>query len=306
MSTKNPYHRMHRKEVFWQHHIDCWSQTTQTQAHYCRKNDLSQSDFSKWKKKLKPHAKRNLRKRPLHLEKKRLSKIVMASLSAHGCSFCGHSERSSGVNKLFYGLDEYVAICDYCLWIKSGQLHWEIPYYKNIRIEKCSACFEDMKGVVIGNVYYRLCADCLISAWRDHFSLHPESHPCRNTCVACGTKDPKDHMVLGEHILCQICLTRALKKFMEVSFDYENCSFCKERRSEEKPMYGSNVRWICEPCAETAISTLKALDQSNTLEVKICSICAIEKNKDLTFVEGENGNICEPCVRESYELLSKN
>ena len=304
MSTRNPYHKMHKKEVFWQHHIDCWSQTTTTQAHYCRENGLSQSDFSKWKNKLKPHAKRNLRKRPFNLEHRHFSSKVMQTQKAHRCSFCGHPHKD--VNKMFYGQDELVAICDHCLWRKANSLHLEVPFYKTIRFEKCSVCFEDKSGVVIGNVYYRVCVDCLINAWRDHFSSHPETHPCRNTCVACNTKDPKEFMGVGVHIICQICLARILKNFIDFSFDVNKCSFCKVEKSDEKPMYGSNVRWICQNCSEKALSSIKELDQINVEAPKFCSFCGTEKQKEITFIESDDGKICQSCVRESFELLTNN
>ena len=304
MGTKNPYHKMHKKEVFWQHHIDCWSQTTQTQAHYCRENDLSPSDFSKWKKKLKPHAKRNLRKRPFNMEHRHFSSKVLQSQKAHSCSFCGHKSR--GVNKLFYGQDELVAICDHCLWHKANKLQWEIPSYKTIRFEKCSVCFEAKSGVLIGNVYYHICADCLVNAWRDQFSSHPETHPCRNTCVACNTKNPPEFMGVGEHILCQICLTRILKNYIEFSIDVDKCSFCQEEKSAEKPLYGKNVRWICQSCCEDILAKFKNLEQPTITPSKCCNFCGIEKKEGLTFIESENAQICESCIRESASLLMKN
>ncbi|MCU7840534.1 MAG: hypothetical protein KZQ94_14280 [Candidatus Thiodiazotropha sp. (ex Troendleina suluensis)] len=292
---------MHKKEVFWQHHIDCWSQTTTTQAHYCRKNDLSQSDFSKWKKKLKPYAKRNLRKRPFNLEHRNFSSKVMQSQKAHRCSFCGHAHKD--VNKLFYGQDELVAICDYCLWRKADKLHREVSSYKTIRFEKCSVCFEDKSGVVIGNVYYRVCADCLVKAWREQFTLHPESHPCRCRCIRCNTENPKEFMRVGAHVICQVCLIEMLKYF-SFSYDVNRCSFCKAEKSDAKPMYGSNVRWICQSCSEKALSSIKELDQSNIEAPKCCSFCGIEKQKDIAFVERADGKICQSCIRESFELLT--
>lgn len=255
MSTTNSYHKMHKKEVFWQHHIDCWSQTTNTQAHYCRANGLSQSDFSKWKKKLKPHAKRNLKKRPFNLEHRHFSSKIMQFEKAHRCSFCAHHK--SKVNKLFYGEDELVAICDECLWHKANRLQWDIPSYKVIRFEKCSVCFEAKPGVLIGSVYYHICSDCLINAWRDQFSSHPETHPCGNTCVACNTKSPTAFMKLGEHIICKNCTNKMVNAYVDLSFGQNKCCFCKEEKSNEKSLYGNDIRWICRSCTEIALSAFK-------------------------------------------------
>lgn len=302
MSTRNPHHKMHKKEVFWQHHIDCWSQTTKTQAHYCRENELSQSDFSKWKKKLKPFAKRNLRKRPFNLEHRDFATKVLQSQTAHRCSFCGHPSKS--VNKLFYGQDELVAICDHCLWHKAEKLHEEVPSYKTIRFNKCSVCLKDKPSVVIGNVYYRVCAGCLVKAWNDNFSEFPKTHPCHSQCVMCNIKDPKEYMGLGVHVICQKCLTTLLKKYIDFAYDVNKCSYCQSEQSDDNPLYGSNIRWICQSCSEKALSSFKEIDQANVEVSNCCSFCGIEKQKDITFVEGAEGKICQSCIRESFELLS--
>ncbi len=177
MGTRNLHHRMHKKETFWRHHVNCWAQTTLTQAHYCRDNSLSQSDFSKWKKKINPNIKKNKRKRPFDLEYKDLARNTILGQKANCCSYCGQPKKS--VNKLFYGRDDLVAICDYCLWQKAKTLHQEVKSYKTIRYEKCSVCFNDNPGVVIGNVYYRVCGDCLASAWNNLFKNNTDMHPCR-------------------------------------------------------------------------------------------------------------------------------
>lgn len=310
MSVRNPHHRMTKKEVFWQHHLDCWAITTQNQASYCAQNNLSTSDFSKWKKRLNPKIKNISKKRPLAVEHKEFARNTLLKQKSKSCSYCGKAERQ--VNKLFYGRDDLVAICDQCLWHKANQLHLEIPSYKTVRFEKCSVCLKDKPGVLIGNIYYHICTDCLIDAWSDQFTSHPETHPCRNRCVVCDTKDPKEFMGLGIHIICQTCLTTILKKYISFSIDVDKCSFCQTEKSQANPLYDGNValygkstRWICESCAEQAVSSFKEIDQANINHPRCCSICGAEKQKGIPFVEGVSGQICQSCVNECHSLLNE-
>lgn len=39
-------------QKFWQHHIQAWRKSGLSQRAYCRKNDLSEYRFSKWKNRL--------------------------------------------------------------------------------------------------------------------------------------------------------------------------------------------------------------------------------------------------------------
>ncbi len=301
MVTGNPHHKMHKKEVFWQHHMDCWSQTMLTQAYYCRKNGLSQSDFSKWKKKLKPYAKRKIKKKPFAIEHKNLARNIILGENANRCGFCGHPQKM--VNKLFYGKDDVIAICDYCLWHKAQRLHQEVKYYKTIRFEKCSVCYQDKSGVIIGSVYYRICMDCLADAWSNLFESCPEKHPFRSTCISCKTKSPKEYMGIGAHILCQNCLLVIFKKFSSLVIDVNRCSFCQEERSEEKLLYGKGTRWICQNCAEKVLTHFNDIDQAHINVPKRCNMCGSEKQKGITFIASNEGQICNSCIYACYDLL---
>ena len=62
----NPFN-MHnaKKDIskikFWKNHIDLWCSSSFTQSLYCHKNGLSESVFSKWKKRLHPNLRKNRR-----------------------------------------------------------------------------------------------------------------------------------------------------------------------------------------------------------------------------------------------------
>lgn len=303
MGTTNKHHRMHRKEVFWQHHIDCWSQTMLTQAHYCLKNDLSQSDFSKWKKKLKPYAKRRLSKRPFALENKNAGNNYILRQKANRCSFCSYPPRKA--NKLFYGQDDLVAICDYCLWHKAQKLHQEVKYYKTIHLDRCSVCLIKNPDVSIGNVCYQICEDCLLRACSNIFHTQPEKNPCRNTCICCMYKNPEQYLEVGTHIICHSCLILIFKRFVDLQFDVNRCSFCQEERTEIKQLHGKDRRWICENCAEAALANFRSAKQTKAAKGKSkhCNLCGIEKQNGKAFIASNKGQVCEDCIHESHALL---
>ena len=259
MGTRNPDHKMHKKEVFWQHHVDCWAQTNLTQAHYCRQNELSQSDFSKWKKKLNPRVKKNKRKKPLALKHKESFINYRMGQRANRCSFCGQPYPS--VNKLFFGKDDLTSICDYCLWHKAQKLHREVKSYKTIRFETCSVCFRDSPGIVIGNIYYRICIDCLSEAWRNVFKNHPDRHPCRSMCIGCQTEKPEEHFRIGAHIICKNCAEAARSSFLGAdqfaAKRLKKCNLCGVEKHEGLSFIECNDIQICSVCVYESYSLLK-------------------------------------------------
>jgi len=50
--SKSWKERNKEKAVFWQEHIDQWSQTSLSQEEYCRQNNLRPNRFTYWKIKL--------------------------------------------------------------------------------------------------------------------------------------------------------------------------------------------------------------------------------------------------------------
>ncbi len=51
MATKEQSREL---EAFWQHHLQAWSDSQQSQVAYCRSHDLNPHQFGYWKRKLLP------------------------------------------------------------------------------------------------------------------------------------------------------------------------------------------------------------------------------------------------------------
>jgi len=292
MGTKNPRHRYLKKEVFWQHHIDSWSKTALTQSQYCRENHLAQSDFSKWKKKLRPNITRN--------SKKKL--VLRESYIPASCSFCSRSKRDA--NKLFYGPNETVAICDYCLWLKARSLHHEVKTYKNIRVNICSVCSQNKPGEVIGNVYYNICFDCLVQAWSNIFKDNPEKYPCNKKCVSCGIHKEKikHKLQFKNHFICSPCLSAILNKIALAQNPAQSCSFCHALMSMDNRMYGSGHLWICRKCTQQAEDSLlkkesAAIPSANLLE---CLYCKAQQSEDVQLFGKDDKLLCIKCINQLH------